>query len=70
MLEFFASISDAIQVGVSFLGSLISSTLSVFGLIGDAYVFLSQIVVFLPPLLVVFAGAGIAISIIFLIIGR
>lgn len=70
MLEFFSSISNAIQVGVSFLGSMVSSTLSVFGLIGDAYLFLHEIVVFLPPLLVVFAGAGIAVSIIFLVIGR
>ena len=70
MLEFFSSISNAIQVGVSFLGSLVSNTLSVFGLIGDAYLFLREIIVFLPPLLVVFAGAGIAISIIFLFIGR
>lgn len=70
MLEFFASISNAIQVGVSFLGSMVSSTLSVFGLIGDAYFFLQGIVVFLPPLLIVFAAAGIALSIIFLVIGR
>lgn len=70
MLEFFSSISNAIQAGVSFLGSMVSSTLSVFGLIGDAYLFLQEIVVFLPPLLVVFAGAGIALSVIFLVIGR
>lgn len=70
MLEFFSSISNAIQVGVSFLGSMVSSTLSVFGLIGDAYLFLQEIVVFLPPLLVVFAGAGIALSVVFLVIGR
>lgn len=70
MLEFFSSISNAIQVGVSFLGSMVSSTLSVFGLIGEAYLFLQEIVVFLPPLLVVFAGAGIALSVVFLVIGR
>lgn len=70
MLEFFTSISNAVQVAISFLGSMVGSTLSVFGLIGEAYLFLQSIVVFLPPLLVVFAGAGIAVSIIFLVIGR
>lgn len=70
MIEFFSSISNAIQLGVSFLGSLISNTLAVFGLIGQGTVFLGTLTAFLPPVLIVFATLTIAISIVFLVIGR
>lgn len=70
MLDFLTSISDAVQVAISFLGSLVSNTLSVFGLIGQASAFMSSLVAFLPPLLIIFAGATIAVCIVFLVIGR
>lgn len=70
MLEFFTSISDAVTAAVSALGSIVSNTLSVFRLIGDATVFLGLLVGFLPQLLGVFALATIAVCIVFLLIGR
>ena len=70
MIEFFTSLSNAVQLGVSFLGSLISNTLAVFGLIGQGGVFLATLTAFLPPVLLVFASLNIAISFVFLVIGR
>lgn len=70
MLEFFTSISDAVTAAISYLGSVVSNTLSVFGLIGQATVFMTSLVAFLPQLLGVFALTTIAVCIIFLVIGR
>lgn len=70
MLEFFTSISDAVTAAISFLGSAVSNTLAVFGLIVQANVFMTSIIAFLPQLLGVFAAATIAVCIIFLVIGR
>lgn len=70
MLGWLNSIGDAIATFLSFASSMLSGILSVFGLVGTCFAFLSKCFTALPTPLLAFCVAGITITIVFLLIGR
>lgn len=70
MLGWLSSIGDAISTFLSFASSMLSGILSVFGLVGTCFSFLSKCFAALPTPLLAFCAAGITITIVFLLIGR
>lgn len=70
MLSFLSSIVDSVTIFVKFLISTISGILSVFGLIGQSFAFLSTSWGYMPSVLLVFITAGLTIVIVLHLIGR
>lgn len=70
MLNWLSSIGDAIGIFVQFVTSLVTGIISVFGLVGEAFIFLNTAYAYMPSVLLVFVGAGITISVVFHLIGR
>lgn len=70
VLSWLSSIGDAIGIFVQFVTSTVSGILSVFGLIGQCFAFLTLSFGHLPSVLLVFITAGLTITIVFQLIGR
>lgn len=70
MLDVFSGLVQALTTAGNFLVSFFSGILAVFGLIGDCWLFTQQALFYFPAPLLVFAGAGLAICIVFQLIGR
>lgn len=70
MLSWLSSIGESIGVFVQFVTSMISGILSVFGLIGQCWAFLTVSWGYMPSVLLVFITAGLTITIVFQLIGR
>lgn len=70
MLQALSGIIDAILSIVSFIQSFVDTLFGFFELIPQAVLFVSNLVQTLPPVLTVFATASIAVSVLFLIVGR
>lgn len=70
MLDFLASISDAIVTLFSFLISQVQNLFYLLQMLGTASGYLITAVGFLPPVISVFAVCAITVSIVYLIIGR
>lgn len=70
MFAWLSSIGESIGIFVQFIGSLISGILSVFSLVGQSWSFLTTAWLYMPSVLQVFVPAGLAICIVFLLIGR
>lgn len=70
MLDFFASISDAIVTGFSFLFNQVQNLFYVLQMLVNGSVLLQSCIAFMPPVLSVFAIATLTITVVFLIIGR
>lgn len=70
MLDVFSGLVQALTTAGNFLVSFFSGILAVFGLIGDCWLFLQQSWLYFPAPLLVFATAGLAICIVFQLIGR
>ena len=70
MLDFLSSISTAITTVLSFLGAQVSNMLALLQMLAAGSTFLTTCVAFLPPAIAVFAGLTIALSVVFLIVGR
>lgn len=70
VLSWLSSIGDAIGILVQFVTSTVSGILSVFGLIGQCFAFLTVSWGYMPSVLLVFITAGLTITIVFQLIGR
>lgn len=70
MFQALAGIVDALISVVNFIQSSVSTLLGVFELIPQGVSMISGLIQSLPPVLTAFATAGIAISVLFLVIGR
>lgn len=70
MLEMVDSIITFLQTVVSLIQNFISGLLTLMLLIPQALVFITTSIGYLPPVLVVFAVAGVSICVVFHIIGR
>lgn len=70
MIPWLNSIGNAISIFIQMLSSFITGILSVFLLINQAFSFLVVAMGFLPSVVLVFAVAGITITIVFQFIGR
>lgn len=70
MLDFIAGIGNAISIVVQFITSTISGIVQVFTLVAEAMVFMSTLFGLIPPVVVVFASAGIAVTVVYHLIGR
>lgn len=70
MLSWLSSIGESIGVFVQFVTSTVSGILSVFGLIGQCWTFLTLSWGYMPSVLLVFITAGLTITIVFQLIGR
>lgn len=70
MFEFFESIFSAIGSIFTYIGTLISSLAYVFVLVGKGLVYVTECIVLMPGFLQAFLLAFVAISVIYLIVGR
>lgn len=70
MLEFLSGISNAITSVFQLLFNLIEGIVQLVALALDFVVYLTLILGYLPPPLVAFAGLGISLSVILLLVGR
>lgn len=70
MLDFLASISDAIVTLFSFLISQVQNMWHLLTMLVHGSTFLTACIAYMPPAISYFAAAAIVISVIFLIIGR
>lgn len=70
MLSWLSSIGDAIGLFVQFITSMLSGIIQVFTLVAEAMVFMTTLFAFVPPVLLVFASAGIAVTVMYHLIGR
>lgn len=70
MLSWLSSIGESIGIFIQFVTSTISGIVSVFGLIGQCFTFLTVSWGYLPSVLLVFITAGLTITIVFQLIGR
>ena len=65
MLSWLSSIGDAIGIFVQFITSMISGIVQVFALVAQAMVFMTTLFALVPPVLIVFASAGIAVTVMY-----
>lgn len=70
MLDFLSTIADSIGLFLQFIGNTVSGLLQVFGIAFRSFGWLSVAVGYMPSVLVGFAGAGILLVLLFLLIGR
>ncbi len=70
MLNFFSVLVEAVTSLLNFIVSFFSGILSVFGLIGQCWTFLTLSWGYMPSVLLVFITAGLTITIVFQLIGR
>lgn len=70
MLDVFSGLVQAFTTVGNFIVSFFSGILSVAVLIGECWVFAQQALLYFPAPLLVFAGAGLTICIVFQLIGR
>lgn len=70
VLSWLSSIGESIGIFIQFVTSTISGIVSVFGLIGQCFAFLTFSFGYLPSVLLVFITAGLTITIVFQLIGR
>lgn len=65
-----ASLFDSFSTIFDFIQNLIDKLVSFFKLVGTGVAYATQVIGTLPTWLVVFAAAGITVSVIYLIVGR
>lgn len=70
MLEFLGSIGDAISAVLNFISTMVTGIAQVFVLVGQSFGYLTVLFNLLPPVLYVFAVAGITVAIFYHLIGR
>lgn len=70
MLDILSSISTAITTVFTFFVNQITNMLSLLQMLASGSVLLTSAIVFMPPVVAVFATAFITISVVFLIVGR
>ncbi len=70
MLSWLSGIGEAFVSILSFISSTITGILQVFALVGQSVAFLTTMFGFIPSVLLVFAVAGIGITVFFQLIGR
>ena len=70
MISWLSGIGEAFVAILSFISSTITGILQVFALVGQSVAFLTTMLGFVPSVLLVFALAGIGITVFFHLIGR
>lgn len=70
MLSWLASIGDAIAVMMQLIVSLFNGLITLFTLVPKAVTFIIAAIVYIPPVLVVFATAAISIVVFLHVVGR
>lgn len=70
MLSWIASIGDAIAVMMQLIVSLFNGLITLFTLVPKAVTFTIAAIVYIPPVLVVFATAAISIVVFLHVVGR
>ena len=70
MLSWISGIGDAFVAILSYISFLVTSLIEVFVLIAQSFVFLTSVLGHIPPVLLVFASAGIGVTIFFQLVGR
>lgn len=70
MLSWIASIGDAIAVMMQLIVSLFNGLITLFTLVPKAVTFIIAAIVYIPPVLVVFATAAISIVVFLHVVGR
>lgn len=70
MLSWLSSIGEAIGIFLQFIGSTISGLLTVFGLVGQSFGWLTVAIGYMPSVLTGFVMAGLTITIVYHLIGR
>lgn len=70
VLDFLIAVGETFAALMSFIVNIVSGLLYMIGMIPKAFAVISMSFGYMPAVLVTFAAAGIAISIVYLIIGR
>ncbi len=70
MLSWLSGIGEAFVAILSFISSTITGIIQVFALVAQSMLFLNGLFLVIPPVLLVFAVAGLGIVVVFHLIGR
>lgn len=70
MLDFLTAVGESFAAIISFIVNIVQGLIFLVGMIPKAFAVISISFGYMPAILVTFAAAGIAISIVYLLIGR